>query len=55
MNGIIRPFTHPENRPAPKTEEEMFVSCLFCMRLSTILLDRPIIIYATDYVCKLFN
>lgn len=31
MNGIIHPCTHPEDRPAPKNEDEMMVAIFECI------------------------
>ena len=40
MNGIIHPCTHPEDRPAPETEDEMFVSALLLICTLNVLVHR---------------
>ncbi|EGO01640.1 hypothetical protein SERLA73DRAFT_132069, partial [Serpula lacrymans var. lacrymans S7.3] len=51
MNGIVHPCTHPDNKPAPETEEEMMVDIFsYTERVVNMVRPRKVLFMAIDGV-----
>jgi 5'-3' exoribonuclease 2 len=51
MNGIVHPCSHPEDRPAPKDEEEMMMAIFqYTDRVVTMVRPRKLLMIAIDGV-----
>ncbi|TIB71087.1 hypothetical protein E3Q23_03942 [Wallemia mellicola] len=51
MNGIVHPCSHPENKPAPETEEEMMREVfLYTERVVSMVRPRKLLMMAIDGV-----
>jgi 5'-3' exoribonuclease 2 len=49
MNGIIHPASHPEDRPAPETEDDMFISVTdYLERVFAAVRPRKLLFMAID-------
>lgn len=51
MNGIVHPCSHPEDRPAPATEEEMMIAVFeYTERVVNMVRPRKLLMIAVDGV-----
>lgn len=51
MNGIVHPCAHPENKPAPNTEDEMFLDIFkYTDRVLMMARPRKVLVIAVDGV-----
>lgn len=51
MNGIVHPCSHPEDRPAPETEDEMLLAVFeYTNRVLNIARPRKVLVMAVDGV-----
>src|SRR3984893_10144111 len=51
MNGIVHPCSHPEDRPAPETEEEMMLAIFkYTDRVVNMVRPRKLLMIAIDGV-----